>query len=78
MMSKKNLPSFKFIDRQTIFKKLQKPKSKKACQGIDVPVGIIKENIDIIADFIYDNFNNSLFNSYFPSVLKTADITPVL
>ena len=77
-MSKKNLPSFKFIDRQTIFKKLQKPKSKKRCQGSDVPVGIIKENIVIIADFIYDNFNNSLFNSYFPSVLKTADITPVL
>ena len=79
MMSKKNLPSsFKFINRQTIFKKLQKPKSKKACQGSDVPVGIMKENIDIIADFIYNNFNNSLFSSYFLSVLKTADITPVL
>ena len=76
-MSKKNLPSFKFIDRQTIFKKLQKPKSKKRCQGSDVPVGIIKENIDIIADFIYNNFNNSLFSSYFPSNLRNADITPV-
>ena len=69
--------SFKFIDRKKIFNELQKLKSKKACQGSDIPVKIIKENIDIITDFIYNNFNNSLFSSYFPSNLKNADITPV-
>ena len=31
----------------------------------------------IIPDFIYNNFNNSLLSSYFPSTLKIADITPV-
>ena len=69
--------SFKFIDRKKIFNELQKLKNKKACQGSDIPVKIIKENINIITDFIYNNFNNSLFSSYFLSSLKNADITPV-
>ena len=78
MMDTNNLLfSFKFIDRKKIFNELQKLKSKKACQGSDTPAKIIKENIDIITDFIYNNFNNSLFSSYFPSNLKNADITPV-
>ena len=77
-MSKKNLSfSFTFIDRKKTFNELQKLKSKEACQGNDIPVKIIKENINIITDFIYNNFNNSLFSSYFPSNLKNADITPV-
>ena len=55
--------SFKFIDRKKIFNELQKLKSKKACQGNDIPVEIMKENIHIIANFVYNNFNNSsLFN----------------
>ena len=66
MMGTNNL-SFSFI-----FKELQKLKSKKACQGKGIPVKLIKENINIITDFIYNNFNNSLFSSYFPSNLKTC------
>ena len=78
MMGTNNLSfSFKFIDRKKIFNELQKLKSKKACQGSDIPVTLIKENINIITDFIYNNFNNSLFSSYFPSNLKNTDITPV-
>ena len=70
--------SFKFIDRNKIFNELQKLKRKKAGQGSDIPVKLIKENINIITDFIYSIFNNSLFSSYFPSNMKNADITPVL
>ena len=70
--------SFEFIDRKKIVNELQKLKSKKACQGSDIPVKIIKENIIIITDFFQNNFNNSLFNlSYFPSNLKNANIAPV-
>ena len=61
--------SFKLIDRKKIFNELQKLMSKKACQGSDIPVKLIKENINIVTDFIYNNFNNSLFSSYFPSNL---------
>ena len=78
MMDTNNLSSsFEFIDRTKIFNELQKLKSNKACQGSDIPVKMIKENIDIVTDFIYNNFNNSLFTSYFPSNLKNADITLV-
>ena len=78
MMGKKNLSfSFKFINRKKVFHELQKLKSKKACQGseISVKIIIIKKNFNI-TDFIYSNFNNSLFSSYFPSDLKNSDITP--
>ena len=69
MMSKKNLSfSFTFFDRKKIFNELQKLKTKKACQRSDIPVKIIKENINIITDFIYNNFSNSRFSSYFSSI----------
>ena len=75
MMGTNNLSFFfKFIDRKKIFNKLQ---SKKAYQRSDIPVKIIRENIDVITDFIYNNLNNLLFSSYFPSNLKNADIAPV-
>ena len=75
---KKNLSfSFKFIDRKERFNELQKLKTKKACQGSDIPVKIVEENINIITDFIYNNFNNSLLSSYFQTNLKNADLTPV-
>ena len=77
MMGTNNLSfSFKLIDKRKIFDELQKLKREKACQGSDIPVKIIKENINIITDFICNNFINSLFSSYFPSNLKNADITP--
>ena len=38
---------------------------------------MIKANEELFSYFLYHNFNNSLFNSNFPSILKKADITPV-
>ena len=52
---------------------MQKLKLKKACQESDIPVEIIKKNLNIITDLIYNNFNNSLFNLYFPSNLKSTE-----
>ena len=34
-------------------------------------------NYNIITDFVYNNINNSLFGSYFPSNLKNTGITLV-
>ena len=54
MMGKNNLSFFfKFIARKDVFNELQKLKSKKACQGSDMPFKIIKENINIITNFIF-------------------------
>ena len=71
-MCKKNLSfPLTFIERKKIFNELQK-KTKKACQGSDIPVKIIKESI-----MIYSSVNNSWFSSYFPTNFKNADIVPV-
>ena len=50
---------------------------KKACQDTDIPTKIIRENCDIFADFIFQNFNNGIASSVFPASVKNANVTPV-
>ena len=38
---------------------------------------IIKDNIDIFAEFIFHNFINSIFDATFPSELKNTDVISV-
>ena len=52
-------------------------KANKATQNTDIPTKLIKENSDIFADFIFENLNDSISQSVFPSALKLANITPV-
>ena len=60
-MKNKNMPfSFSFVTKKTILNELCKLNSKKACQESDIPVKIIKENLDIVSNFVYNNFNNSV------------------
>ena len=58
-MSDKGLSfSFKYVTRNEIAKKMQiLDKKKKACQETDIPVKLIKNNLDVISPFIYNNFN---------------------
>ena len=51
--------------------------NRKACQEIDIPVKIIKGNINIFSEYISHNFSNPLFDATFPSELKNADVIPV-
>ena len=51
-------------------------KANKATQN-DIPTNVIKENSDIFADFTFENLNDSISQSVFPSALKQANITPV-
>ena len=44
---------------------------------MDIPVRIIKENIDILLYFLYHNFNNSLSCSTFPTAVRYAEVTPI-
>ena len=62
----KNLSfSFRFIDKKKIFNQLQKLKSNKACQESDhYSIQIFQENITMITEFIYNNFNNSLVHIF--------------
>ena len=67
---------FSFGTKETILNELRKLQ-KKARQESDIPVNIIKGNLDIVSNFVYSNFNNYLFSSNFPSYLKNANITPI-
>ena len=77
-MSGKDLKfSFNFETKNKILAEIHNLDKKKACQESDIPVKIIKDNIDIFSEFILHNFNNSSFDATFPSELKKADVTPI-
>ena len=64
-----------FIELQKLARKGRK--AKKACQVNDIAVKVIKENKDVVAFFVYHNFNNSLLSvSSFLTALKYADVKP--
>ena len=69
--------SFKFVDQDQVFKEIKKLGGNKDSQKIDIPIEIMKKNIDITFYILYHNFNNALLDSEFPWKLKEADITPV-
>ena len=69
--------NFSFADKEDILKEIKNLKANKATQNTDIPTKLIKENSDIFADFIFENLNDSISQSVFPSALKLANITPV-
>ena len=69
--------SFNFISNDNTAKKLNKLKSKKASQKTNIPIKIVKKNVDMISHILYHNFNNSLSCSTFLTGMKYADVTPV-
>ena len=77
MKNKKMTFSFSFVTKETILNQLPKFNPEKACQESDIPVKIIKGNLDLASTFVYNNFNNFLFSSNFPSYLKNANITSI-
>ena len=49
----------------------------KASQSSDIPTKIIKENVDIFAEFLWKSINSSIKSSTFPSCFESADVTPL-
>ena len=49
----------------------------KASQQSDLPTEILKQNSDFFAEYFYENINQCISKSIFPSDLKLADVTPV-
>ena len=49
----------------------------KGYQKSDIPIRIIKDNVDIFTDFLCETVNCTIKTSNFPSCLKLADITPL-
>ena len=67
---------FKFISHEETEKEVNNLKIKKASQKLNIPLKIIKENVDI-SYFLYHNFNNSLSCATFPTSMKYADVIPI-
>ena len=68
---------FDFTSHEETVKEINNLKIKKVSQKTDIPVRIIKENIDIVSYFLYNNFNNSLSCCTFPTAMKYAEVTPI-
>ena len=77
METLKSTFSFNYINEDQLFQEIQNLDSKKASHQNDIPVKIIKENIETFSFVLYHSFNNSLFSCDFPSGLKKADVTPI-
>ena len=70
--------NFKFTSHEETEKEVNNLKIKKASQKSDIPLKIIKENVDIISYFLYHDFNTSLSCTTYPTSMKYADIIPIL
>ena len=69
--------SFSQVERDEIIKEINNLKTNKATQSTDIPTKLIKENSDIFGDFIFENFNNSVFYPNFLSPMKNVIIALV-
>ena len=49
----------------------------KTCLHTDIPTNIIKVNVDLLASYIFRNFNYSVEKGKFPCVFKDVDVVPV-
>ena len=50
---------------------------KKANTSDNIPIKILKENIDITGTYLHKIINNDISNSHFPDELKLAEIIPL-
>ena len=48
---------------------------RSRCQHANIPIKIIKDNLEIFPDFLCTNINSFFKSSSFPSCLKMADVT---
>ena len=69
--------SFNFETQNKILAKIHSLNNKKVCQESNIPVKITKDSIDIFSEFIFHNFNNSIFDATFLSELIYSDVIPV-
>ena len=58
-------------------KKVNTLDNAKFSQQSDTPTKILKQNSDYFAEYFYENINQCISKSRFPSDLKLADVTPV-
>ena len=75
---KKNDQSFSFgpVAYDDVLKIVNTLETAKASQQSDIPTKILKQNSDYFAEYFYENINQCISKSIFPSGLKLAGVTP--
>ena len=68
--------SFSNTTLEAVFNELLMLNTSTSCPKEDIPIKIIKENIDIFTHKIHNDFNYTVDYGTFPSNLKNADVTP--
>ena len=74
---KENGQSFFFgpVTYDDVLRKVNTLDTAKASQQSDIPTRILKQKSDYFAEYFYENINQCIFKSIFPSDLKLADVT---
>ena len=77
-----NVFSFRKVTYEEILNEINSLGTSKSTQSVDIPIKIIKNNADIFANFILQNFNNFILQNYnkciidgkFPDQLKKQEL----
>ena len=65
-----NAFSFRKATYEEILNEINSLDTSKSTQSEDIPFKIIKDNADIFANFILQNFNKCIIDGTFPDQLK--------
>ena len=65
------------MDRGKILKEISILNHTKACQELDIPTKIVKQNADIFSEVLHLSCNTSVNEGTFQSVFKLGDVTPI-
>ena len=72
-----NVFSFQKVTNEEILNEINSLDTSKSTQSEDIPFKIIKDNADIFANFILQNFSKCIIDGTFTDRLKKADVIPV-
>ena len=75
--SKNKTFHFEEVNSSEVEKEILQLDKTKASQKTHIPTRIVKENIDIFANFLCTGINSAIMSFSLPSYLKLADVTPV-
>ena len=68
--------TFNQVSLEEIQKELKNVNPSKASQSSDIPTKIIRQNLDLFAQILHQEMNQSLDLNKFPSTMKLGNITP--
>ena len=69
--------SFSRVSENTVRQEISSLVKSKATPISSIPPSILKDHIDIFAEKIQIDFNESIINGIFPNNLKYADVSPI-